>query len=192
MRAAAQSNLHHEISTNRPPDGASGPNTRIGQAFPNAHHIDMPHRDEPEPTALLMRCCSISSIAARLARSRRQRGCRIERDDVEFDVIASLSGTAACCAAIPLWLSEIDVSRATQNAEHAADQAATETRRPSARVRSVRPIHALIVMTSLIASSRPVNLHVVAACRLEAHAWSGNIRELGNMIRHAHRWPPRA
>ncbi|WP_175720883.1 hypothetical protein [Burkholderia anthina] len=126
-----QSSLHHESSIDRPPGGPLRPNTQPWQAFRKARHIDIPQRDEPEPTTLLMQCCSISSIAARLVRSRRRRSRRIERDDVESAITTPLSGAAARCAAIPLWLSEIDVSRAAQNAEHSADRAATEARRPS-------------------------------------------------------------
>jgi hypothetical protein len=33
------------------------------QAFRKSRHIDIPQRDEPGETAVLMRCCSISSVA---------------------------------------------------------------------------------------------------------------------------------
>jgi hypothetical protein len=106
------------------------------QAFQETPHIDIPQRDEPAETALLMRCCSISSLARRARPIAAVRHRRIEHDDVESAVAAARSRVSASCAAMALSLSEIDASRATQNTEHSADQAATGPRRPPARVRT--------------------------------------------------------
>ncbi|MCA8204289.1 hypothetical protein LGM71_24925 [Burkholderia sp. AU33545] len=38
-------------------------NSQPWKAFHQSHRIDIPQRDEPTETALLMRCCSISSFA---------------------------------------------------------------------------------------------------------------------------------
>jgi len=105
------------------------------QAFQETPHIDIPQRDEPAETALLMRCSSISSFARGARPSAAVRHRRIEHDDVESAVAAARSRVAASCAAMALSLSEIDASSAAQNTEHSADHAATGPRRPSARVR---------------------------------------------------------
>jgi len=162
------------------------------QAFRKSSHIDIPQRDEPAETALLMCCCSISSFAPSvrsIATIEAVGRCHVERDDVEFAVAAAHFGAAASCAAIPLSISEIDASRATQNTEHSADHAAIGPWRPSARVRSVRSTHALIAMTSLFATPRPVNLRVVTAQPGESHA---RLRDAPALTLPAHHAPARA